>query len=145
VIDYSIRIDAPMSLVFELLTDAELLTEWMARDAEVDRQPGGRFRWLYENGDVVRGRFIEIDAPRRLRLAYGWEIPEARGIPPDSTEVEITLEEVDGSTLLRLVHTGLPARDVESHRAGWEYFLGRLAAASGRASAPIRSTGGGTT
>lgn len=127
-IDYSIRIEAPAEMVFEMLTDADLLTEWMAREAQVDRRPGGSFRWVYEYGDVVRGRFVEIDAPRRLVLAYGWEEPASRGIPPGSTEVEITLEEADGATLLRLVHCSLPAAEVDSHRGGWEYFLGRLAA-----------------
>lgn len=127
-IDYSIRIEAPAEIVFGMLTDADLLTEWMAREAQVDRRPGGTFRWVYENGDVVRGQFVEIDAPRRLVLAYGWEEPASRGIPPGSTEVEITLEELDGATLLRLVHRGLPATEVESHRGGWEFFLGRLSA-----------------
>lgn len=127
-IDYSIRIEAPAEIVFGMLTDADLLTEWMAREAQVDRRPGGTFRWVYENGDIVRGQFVEIDAPRRLVLAYGWEEPASRGIAPGSTEVEITLEEADGVTLLRLVHRGLATAEVDSHRVGWEYFLGRLAA-----------------
>jgi uncharacterized protein YndB with AHSA1/START domain len=126
-IDYSIRIEASADVAFGMLTDADLLTEWMAQEAKVDRRPGGAFRWVYENGDVVVGQFVEIDAPRRLVLAYGWEQPTSRGIPPGSTEVEITLEEVDGATLLRLVHRGLPATALDSHRGGWEFFLGRLA------------------
>jgi uncharacterized protein YndB with AHSA1/START domain len=32
-IDYSIRIEAPAEIVFGMLTEADLLTEWMARDA----------------------------------------------------------------------------------------------------------------
>jgi len=126
-IDYEIRIEAPAETVYEMLTDADLLTEWMAREAQVDRRPGGAFRWVYENGDVVLGRFVEIDPPRRIVLAYGWEEPASRGIPPGSTEVEITLEDSDGATHLRLTHRGLPVAEVESHRGGWEYFLGRLA------------------
>jgi uncharacterized protein YndB with AHSA1/START domain len=132
VIDYSLRIEAPAELVFAMLTEAELLTDWMASEAQVDRRPGGAFRWVYENGDVVLGRFIEIQAPSRLVLAYGWERPLSRGIPPDSTEVEITLEEADGGTLLRLVHRGLPQSELESHRGGWQFFLGRLAALAAR-------------
>ena len=126
-IDYAIRIEASAEIVFGMLTEADLLTEWMAREALVDARPGGEFRWVYENGDIVLGRFVEIDAPRRLVLAYGWEEPASRGIPPGSTEVEITLEEADGATLLRLVHRGLPAAQVESHEGGWAFFLGRLA------------------
>jgi uncharacterized protein YndB with AHSA1/START domain len=126
-IDYAIRIEAPADVVFDMLTDAGLLTEWMAAEARVDRRPGGEFRWIYENGDVVLGHFVEIDAPHRLVLAYGWERPASRGIPPGSTEVEITLDEEAGATLLRLVHRGLPATELGSHRYGWEHFFGRLA------------------
>jgi uncharacterized protein YndB with AHSA1/START domain len=39
VIDYSIWMDAPAATVFVMLTEADLLTEWMAREAEVDRRP----------------------------------------------------------------------------------------------------------
>jgi uncharacterized protein YndB with AHSA1/START domain len=127
-IDYSIRIEAPADMVFEMLTDADLLTEWVAREATSDPRQDGEFRWVYQNGDVVLGRFVEIEAPRRLVLAYGWEVPVSRAIPPGSTEVEITLEEVEGVTLLRLVHRGLPPAEIESHTGGWHYFLGRLAA-----------------
>jgi uncharacterized protein YndB with AHSA1/START domain len=127
VIDYAIRIEAPAEIVFGMLTDAELLTRWMAKEAHVERRVEGSFRWVYENGDVVLGHFVELEPPRRLVLAYGWERPVSRGIPPGSTRVEITLDEADGATLLRIVHTGLPAAQMASHRAGWAYFLERLA------------------
>jgi uncharacterized protein YndB with AHSA1/START domain len=128
VIEHAIRIEAPAEIVYEMLTDAALLGEWMAREAHADPRPGGEFRWLYDNGDVVRGRFVELEPPRRLVLAYGWEIPASRRIPPGSTVVEITLDEENGVTLVRLAHRGLPASEVDSHRAGWEYFMGRLKA-----------------
>jgi uncharacterized protein YndB with AHSA1/START domain len=125
-IDYSIHIEAPAQVVFEMLTDAKLLTEWMAQHADVDSRPGGVVRWVYQNGDVVSGHFVEIEPPRRLVLAYGWEHPASRAIPPGSTRVEITLEETGGTTEVRLVHLGLPAAEEEPHRDGWAYFLGRL-------------------
>ena len=127
-IDYGIRIEAPASVVFEMLTDAELLTEWMAVEARSDPSPQGSFRWVYENGDVVAGQYLALEPPHRLVLAYGWELPADRGIPPGSTEVEITLEEADGTTILRLRHQRLPAAQLEAHRGGWDYYLRRLAA-----------------
>jgi uncharacterized protein YndB with AHSA1/START domain len=127
VIDYRIRIEAPASVVFDMLTDADLLTEWMAAEATSDPVPDGGFRWVYENGDVVRGRYLELERPHRLMLAYGWEVPASRGIPPGTTRVEITLSEVDGDTLLELIHHGLPAAAEPSHLGGWAHFLGRLA------------------
>jgi uncharacterized protein YndB with AHSA1/START domain len=88
---------------------------------------GGTFRWVYENGDVVHGTFEELEPPHRLVLAYGWELPVDRGIPPGSTRVEIILEEQDGGILLRLQHSGLPAGQADAHRHGWDFFLSRLA------------------
>jgi uncharacterized protein YndB with AHSA1/START domain len=127
VIDYDVHIGAPASVVFEMLTDAELLTEWMAVEAASEPRAGGAFRWVYENGDVVAGQYLELEPPHRLLLAYGWERPASRGIPPGSTRVEITLDDAAGDTVLRLVHVGLPAAQEEAHREGWDYFFGRLA------------------
>jgi uncharacterized protein YndB with AHSA1/START domain len=126
VTDDSIRIEAPAEIVFRMLTEAELLTEWMAREAQVECRPGGSFPWVYENGDVVLGAFVEIEAPHRLVMTYGWEKPASRGIPPGSTEVEDPLSEVNGGTQLRLAHRGLPDAAVESHVGGWNFFLTRL-------------------
>jgi hypothetical protein len=83
---------------------------------------------------LLADAFEERIAEHAVRLGRSVEIPDAciklrqRGIPPSSTEVEITLEEADGATFLRLVHRGLPAGEVESHTGGWEFFLHRLAA-----------------
>lgn len=126
-IDFELDIEAPAATVFQLFTEPDGLTRWMVREAEVDLRPGGRFRWVYENGDVVVGEFISIEAPVRLSFRYGWEHPADRDVPPDSTLVVVTLSERDGTTRFRLVHTGLPAARVSEHRMGWQWFVGRLA------------------
>jgi hypothetical protein len=51
------------------------------------------------------------------------------GVPPESTTVEIELEEHDGRTVLTLVHRGIPAEVVDDHQHGWVFFLDRLRAA----------------
>jgi hypothetical protein len=48
------------------------------------------------------------------------------GLPPESSTVEIDLEQREGETILRLAHRGIPPDVVEDHRRGWIYFLGRL-------------------
>lgn len=126
-IDFDLDIEAPAATVFRLFTEPDGLTQWMVREAEVDLRPGGRFRWVYHNGDIVVGEFVAIDAPHRLSFRYGWEHPADRDVPPDSTTVEVILSERDGTTRLRLMHIGLPAERVNEHRMGWEWFLGRLA------------------
>jgi uncharacterized protein YndB with AHSA1/START domain len=71
------------------------------------------------------GRFVELVPPRRLVFTYGWE-GDLMGLPPESSTVEIDLEERESETILRLSHRGIPADAVEDHRRGWIYFLGRL-------------------
>jgi uncharacterized protein YndB with AHSA1/START domain len=130
-IDHEIHIEAPADLVFAMLTESSLLLEWLAVEARVEARPGGVLRWVHANGDVVLGRFVELDPPRRVVFTYGWEQPTDRGVPPESTTVEITLDEVAGGTTLRLQHRGLPGPVAESHRHGWIHFLRQLRARAG--------------
>ena len=60
-------------------------------------------------------------------FTWGWEDGE---FPPGSSRVEITLTEVDGATLVRLVHSGLPTEHREANAAGWDHYLPRLSAAA---------------
>jgi Activator of Hsp90 ATPase homolog 1-like protein len=41
----------------------------------------------------------------------------------------VTLQPDGSGTLLRLVHRGLPAGEVEQHAHGWDLYLGRLVTA----------------
>jgi len=122
-------IAAPPDVVYSLLTTAEGLCAWMAAEATVEARPDGAIRWRFENGDVVRGAFVSLDRDRRIEFTYGWEVG-FDDIPPGSTTVTIDLAAQDDGTALRLTHSGLPTRAAE-HDAGWQYFLGRLAATAG--------------
>ena len=79
----------------------------------------------HENGAIMVGRFVELDPPHRLVIAYGWE-DDLMGVPPESTTVEIDLEEHEGRTTLRLVHRSLPPEVVADHERGWIFFMRRL-------------------
>ena len=124
-VSYELSIAAPVEVVYRLLTTADGLKRWIAADAVVDPSPGGELRWTHENGATMIGRFIELDEPRRLLFAYGWE-GDLMGLPPEASTVEIELEPRPGGTILRLSHRGLPRDAVEDHRRGWIFFLGRL-------------------
>ena len=125
-VDCKIDIAAPIDLVFDLLTQAEGLLEWIAVEAQSECRIGGQLRWCHENGAVMCGRYVEIDPPHRIVFTYGWE-SGGPDVPPESTRVTIELEETDGVTNLHLVHTQLPAAVTEEHRLGWVWFLGILA------------------
>jgi uncharacterized protein YndB with AHSA1/START domain len=125
-------IAAPPARVYELLTDAQLLIEWMAPVAEIDARPGGALLWTHVNGDSVIGSFVELLADRRIVFTYGWDREDV-DIAPGSTTVEIDLRPKDGGTELHLVHRALAGPMAEAHRGGWSNYLSRLAAvAEGR-------------
>jgi uncharacterized protein YndB with AHSA1/START domain len=124
-VDHRIVLDAPRAEVYRLLTTADGLLRWMAMEAVAEPVPGGRLQWTHENGATMVGRFLELEPPRRLVFAYGWR-DDLMGVPPESTTVEIELEEADGRTTLSLVHRGLSHAVMEEHRLGWEFFSLRL-------------------
>lgn len=120
-----IEIAAPAAVVYRLLTNAEGLKRWIAADAEAEARPGGRLRWTHQNGATMIGRFLELEPPRRVVFTYGWE-RDLMGLPPESSTVEVELQEHEGTTTLRLTHRGIPPESVEDHGRGWMFFLGRL-------------------
>ena len=132
VIERVITIDAPRETVFRLLTDGREWVRWKGERAELEPRPGGLFRVIFPNHtDIVSGRFVEVDAPRRVVFTWGWENSEH--VPPGTSRVEIDLEPVGSGTRVRLVHTGLPMPAIARHAEGWDFFLPRLVAvAEGR-------------
>jgi uncharacterized protein YndB with AHSA1/START domain len=130
-VDKHIFISASPARVYEFLTDADLLMEWMAPRAEVDPTPGGRLTWTHHNGDSVIGAFVELVPGRRVVFTFGWDRADV-GVPPASTTVEITLRPRDGGTELRLVHRGLAGPMADAHGGGWDNYLGRLGAVAER-------------
>jgi uncharacterized protein YndB with AHSA1/START domain len=123
-VEYKTQIAASPDLVFAYFTDPARMVEWMGQDATLDPRPGGVCRISFSGG-VMSGRFLTVEPPHRVVLSWGWET-EAYETPTQSTLVEITLEPLDGETLLRLTHQRLRPEAVAFHRAGWEHYLPRL-------------------
>ena len=135
-VEKQLFINAPPARVYALLTDAELLVQWMAPVATVEPRPGGRITWTHVNGDTVAGRFVELVPEHRIVFTYGWDRHDV-GIPPESTTVEIVLRACQGGTQLELVHRGLLAPMADAHSGGWTNYLDRLTAlAEGRDPGP---------
>jgi uncharacterized protein YndB with AHSA1/START domain len=121
----SIDIDAPAEIVWEHLVTVDGLSAWMGERVDVEPTAGGRFA-MHVKGSEIRGRFVEVDAPRRL--VFTWGVLGSDDHPPGSSTVEFRLAELDRGTRVTLTHTGLPLRTTAMHAAGWAYFLPRLAA-----------------
>lgn len=126
-----VEIGAPARVVYAHLVEPELLLNWIAVEAQVEPVVGGVVRWRHENGDTMRGRFVELVPDQRLVFSYGWD-DDLMGVPPESTIVEIDLTEADGRTRLQLTHRGLAGAVADQHRAGWMYFLERMSDVAGQ-------------
>ena len=114
------------AVAWSFWVEPERLTSWMGRTAELDARPGGVIRVDYGNAIVMRGTFVELDAPSRLAFTWGWEDP-AEAVRPGGSLVEVAFLADGDGTLMRLRHSGLP-NDAEraSHLEGWEHFRPRL-------------------
>lgn len=124
-----IHIEAGPDVVFEYLTQSHLITRWLGISAEIDPTPGGIFRVDPNGHDEITGKFVEVVPGEKVVFTWGWE-GEDRMVPAGSTTVIITLQPLDGGTLLRLEHHLLPAESLDQHEFGWNHYLARLAVAS---------------
>lgn len=100
------KFDAPREIVWETITDPELIPQWFgfAADAtevkKMDVRPGGQWQYITRTsgGEVVdfHGTYREVVAPEKLVYSFLFgDMPEGEGF------VEITLVEKDGVTELR--------------------------------------------
>ncbi|MDX6592597.1 MAG: hypothetical protein QOJ13_1793 [Gaiellales bacterium] len=127
-----ITIDASPETIWSFLVDPEKAVQWMGSTAELDPRPGGLYRVAVAGTHIARGEFVELEPPRRLVHTWGWEPEEDKAmssVPPGSSTIEIELEPVGDSTIVRFVHRDLPsAESAASHTHGWDHYLPRLVA-----------------
>lgn len=122
------QIRASAETIFAYFTDPDRYALWMGIEAKLDAIPGGIYEVHTPQGFTARGEFLEVDPPNRVVFSWGWE--GRPDIPPGSTRVEVTLEPLAGTTLVTLVHTGLPVAEIAIHTTGWTRYLDRLVIAA---------------
>ncbi len=110
---------------FALITEPGRLRRWQAVTAVVDLRAGGSYRWTVTPGHVATGTFHEVEPGRRIVLGWGWE--GDAGLPGDASTVTLTVEPVEGGSLVTLVHEGLDDLQAKAHAEGWDHYLDRLA------------------
>jgi uncharacterized protein YndB with AHSA1/START domain len=118
-----IELPAPVEEVFRHLTDPAAMIRWMGQHATLEPAVGGAFE-IDINGVPIRGRYLEVDPPRRVVVSWG--VADRADLPPGATRVEFTLTAIPGGTHLRLVHHSLTGSQVSMHASGWKHFLDRL-------------------
>jgi uncharacterized protein YndB with AHSA1/START domain len=127
-----IAIKAPADRVFEALTDPLQRVKWwgvegkfQVTEMESDLRPGGA--WLMRGVGMggkpftIRGEYRAIDRPRLLEFTWLPDWQESQ------TLVRFDLEEKDGATTVRLIHSGLTSEHFEKYQ-GWPWLLALLRA-----------------
>ena len=79
------HIDADPELVYDYFTKPEAMVRWMGEFAQLDAKPDGEFA-VDVRGAPVRGRYVELDPPHRLVIAWGYAGSER--LPPGASTVE---------------------------------------------------------
>lgn len=107
--------EAPIELVFEALTKAEHIAQWLApfeetvTVCEIDLRVGGDYHYVFVTKEGVecsfRGTFMEIERPTRIVDTWNFE-----GWPNAEAVETVELSEVDGVTTLK---NNLAFRDLE--------------------------------
>jgi len=137
-----ITIVAPAERIFAALTRPEELLRWWAVEGEVravaaecDARPGGAW-WMQVEGNCspvgpvhkVYGVYRRVESPRLLEYTWNREGEEY----PESV-VRWDLEERDGITRVRVLHSGLTSAEMRQRNNGWPLILRLLEAwAEGR-------------
>jgi uncharacterized protein YndB with AHSA1/START domain len=156
-IEREIRIDAPIDIVWSVVTEPEQITQWFSDGAEFELAPGAEgtltFRGTRKGsrpGDskpesVVNLHVEQVEPPRYF--SFRWDYP--RGAEHDESNaplVEFTLTEDGGATILKLVESGLRRDDrsedendryAADHNRGWDHHLGLLRAHANTRSRPV--------
>ena len=92
--------------------------------------PGGDYRVTMMPGAIAAGKFVEVTPFSKVSYTWGWD-DDDNSIRPVSSLVEIELDLDGDTTVLTLLHSGLPDDVVEMHGGGWDHFMERLKIAGG--------------
>lgn len=133
-IEREILIEAPVEVVWRVLTEPEHLQGWFSDTAALDLRPGGTGRVTFDNrpeGELVdvQVQVETVEAPHRF--AFRWDHRAGtKATPANSLHVEFTLSSEGAATRLKLVEAGFERSGreskIESHRQGWARLLPRL-------------------
>jgi len=132
-IEKELLIEAPVDVVWRVVTEPDQIKQWFSQEAELDPKEGvGRL--AFRDGQTF---FLQIEAfepPRRFAFRWGHS-EHTKPRPDNSMLVEFTLQPEAGSTRLRVVESGFDqigwadekkSTYFDDHSRGWDFLLGRL-------------------
>jgi uncharacterized protein YndB with AHSA1/START domain len=151
-IEREILIEAPVDVVWEVVTQPEHISRWWSDEAEIEVRPGGAgvLTWNLRATNQRATVPITVEALERPhRFAFRWLHPAGVAARAgNSVLVEFLLSPEGTGTRLRVAESGLVAMEwpeetlasyADEHGKGWDIHLPRLrdyAAQQASAAAP---------
>lgn len=133
-VEREILIEAPVDVVWRIVTEPDQIVQWFSDEAEFDLRPGGEGHLSFKGRNRFAIQVEAVEPPRRFAFrwanAHDWR-PRERS----SMLVEFTLQQEADKTRLRVVESGFAkvdwsddetAKYAEDHGNGWSFYLGRL-------------------
>ena len=137
-IEREVQIDAPVEVVWSIVTEPDHIGRWLSDSAEIDLRPGGELVLKWDQLGTAPGTVERVEPPHLF--AFRWVTPEPDRDPGAHegyfTLVEFQLRTEGDGTLLRVVESGFASVDgteqekadlAAGHTSGWGSFLDQLA------------------
>jgi uncharacterized protein YndB with AHSA1/START domain len=109
-IQKQIQIDAPLDVVWDVITDPEQIAGWFSDEVDLELRPGGPAHFTFHGHGAGSGR-VEAVEPKTF-FSFRWAHPDPEREEPleittgNSTLVEITLTAEADGTRLELLESG---------------------------------------
>jgi uncharacterized protein YndB with AHSA1/START domain len=124
-LDRTVVIQAPPETVFRFFTDPVRWASWWGKGSTIDARPGGTFLIQYPGDTQAAGDVIEVTAPRRIVLTYGYV--SGKLIPVGGSRVTIDVQPHPRGSRVHLRHEVADAQVRDEHIQGWRYQLSLFA------------------
>src|SRR5947208_13991658 len=126
-IEREILIDAPVDVVWAVVTEPEHISGWFSDSVELDLRPGGRALVRWDGSRTVEGRVERVEPPHFF--SFRWVVhPDADLADDHATLVEFSLRAEGDATRLTVVESGFAdlagpddenQRHFDGHTRGW--------------------------
>jgi uncharacterized protein YndB with AHSA1/START domain len=130
-----VLIEAPVDVVWRVVTEPEHIVRWFSDTAELDLRPGGDGVLTFESNSSVAPLVVDTVEPPTT-FAFRWSAPEGETpVAGNSTLVTFLLAPEGNATRLSVVESGitaLPGGDerhrafYDDHTSGWTVIVPRL-------------------